>query len=623
MSLAVLLVTSKSPRVTFLTRAWVERLTRHAMVYADEQSGGRAKLDWQVFDWVRLPLTDKELLAAGWNLAEIAVPEVSKQLDVDLSSYSHFALVIDQWDSHLGAWASDGRPYLHLSAQDLTPALYAHELGHYFKAQHAYSMGPTGVPVEYGDGFCVMGGEGSKASFLDPANNFRDRFGQPYWRHCELCGGLYYNGNEEKGRCPAAASPTTGHQPTGGRDFVLPYTEDHIGQHDWFYCPKCFLLAYGRETGTCPAGGSHDARGHNYVIPYDVPPSPPPGPGQPGWRYCQKCHALVFEDPAGPSACAAGGGHDPGGYNYSLPNNIRGHNDTGPGMTAPTLIDCGWLDLERNGINVSGLATRPSNANAELGVLRGAPPADSGRRVVAWADGLHQHRVYVEYRARDGRWDQGLADALPNFPRWILVHLARAEGASGPVLVRAFPAELNGNAFVQEAGLKVTVTARDDDSDVITLRLDSLVPLGPNVQGNWGFCRFCLALFHDGYHAKGSCRDNAAGHAAYGYEYVLTHGTEPDGAQPGWRFCDNCRALFYAGTPGTKGVCPAGGAHVVNSSFAYVVFHADDYPGQNKWRFCDNCFVLYYDGNPAKKGHCPATGNGHHPEGYDYRLATL
>jgi len=166
-----------APRVTTLTRVEIHRIVEHVAGYLKDQSGGRERLEFRVFDWFPLPITSAEWDALFFNAGDTVVPMVEKGQKVTLSPYPHIVLLIDKQGAVGGAWNASwpDLKYNHLSAPQLTPALLAHELGHMYGARHANLDTPTGkTPIEeYGDKFCIMGREGDKFSFIDTQLNAR------------------------------------------------------------------------------------------------------------------------------------------------------------------------------------------------------------------------------------------------------------------------------------------------------------------------------------------------------------------------------------------------------------------------------------------------------------------
>ncbi len=178
MKLAVLLVyCSDAPRETRVTQAWVNRLLTHARSYLRTQSGNRVVFSHRVYQWCKLNMTSEQWNNHGFNVGPLVKAQVAAQLGEDLDSYTHFALIIDKLDANYGAVAP-GKPYAHIGAKDLNLSLLTHELGHFFFGSgHANLHTPSG-PFEYGDRFCVMGGEGWKYRFIHPSLSPSDGTGR-------------------------------------------------------------------------------------------------------------------------------------------------------------------------------------------------------------------------------------------------------------------------------------------------------------------------------------------------------------------------------------------------------------------------------------------------------------
>ncbi|PGV68994.1 hypothetical protein [Bacillus cereus] len=147
-----------------------------------------------------------------------------------------------------------------------------------------------------------------------------DRFrliGQPGWRFCDKCWGLFFNGDPKiKGHCPAG-----GAHHALGFVFYLPHdAPDTVGQPGWRFCNRCWGLFFNGDfniKGRCPAGGTHNAQGFQFVLPHDVPDTV----GQPGWRFCDKCSGIFFNgDPSIKGLCPAGGAHNAQGFQFILPH---------------------------------------------------------------------------------------------------------------------------------------------------------------------------------------------------------------------------------------------------------------------------------------------------------------
>ena len=138
--------------------------------------------------------------------------------------------------------------------------------------------------------------------------------GQPDWRFCGKCFGMFFNGYPTKGQCPAGSA----HE-ASGYIFMLPHDTAGPGQPEWRFCSKCFGMFFagiGAPRGLCPTGGEHTPDGYNFVLPYDGPFQ-----GQRDWRYCDKCRGMFYDYPP-QGVCPAGGGHHPSGYNFVLPHDL-------------------------------------------------------------------------------------------------------------------------------------------------------------------------------------------------------------------------------------------------------------------------------------------------------------
>jgi hypothetical protein len=141
------------------------------------------------------------------------------------------------------------------------------------------------IPGQRTDGHDAIG-----YNFVLP-HDFPGTAGQPDWRYCGKCHGLFFDGYPDKGRCPVGG----GHSAIGF-NFALPYNvpATPTSQTDWRYCAKCHELFFDGypDKGRCRVDGGHVAIGHNFALPHDIPATPD---GQPDWRYCGKCHGMFFD----------------------------------------------------------------------------------------------------------------------------------------------------------------------------------------------------------------------------------------------------------------------------------------------------------------------------------------
>jgi hypothetical protein len=320
MKSAVLLLQCKNaPRVTTLTAAEVSNVMAQLAAYYSQQSGGRERLEYQVFDWFELSLTGAAWDAQGFSVGPLVIAEVQQKLALDLSSFGHFVLVIDKQGAFLAA-SDPTFKYCHAAASDLSQAILAHEFGHTYGAGHANLQTPAG-PVQYGDRFCVMGAEGAKYSFTDPA--------------------------------------------------------------------------------------------------------------------------------------------------------LGNQGASGPGMVAPSLISCGWLDINDPSVvfNIGQQShARPSEPVCEIAALRGAP-ASGGLPVFAKADNIPGgQKVLIEFRMRDG-WDRGLP-ASGSSAGWIVAHMTNGATPRGTCLqIGSAPADVGSRLKVPEAGMEITVAAVDAERRTAVLQV--------------------------------------------------------------------------------------------------------------------------------------------------------
>src|SRR5207249_984051 len=133
--------------------------------------------------------------------------------------------------------------------------------------------------------------------------------GQPAWRFCEQCFGLFFNGDPDSplnpGRCTDTILSDGGvlQRPHNAQGFVfylphdLPPPTEPAGQSGWRFCDKCFGMFFNtnedpddKGTGLCPAGGAHRPAGFHFALPHNKPESE----GQSGWRFCDKCFGMFF-----------------------------------------------------------------------------------------------------------------------------------------------------------------------------------------------------------------------------------------------------------------------------------------------------------------------------------------
>jgi len=92
-------------------------------------------------------------------------------------------------------------------------------------------------------------------------------------------------------------------------------------QGEWRFCQKCDAMFFNGNPskGTCAAGGGHDAAGFNFTLPHDGAETTT---DQGSWRFCDKCNAMFFDGFPAKGVCAAGGGHEAAGFTFVLPHDV-------------------------------------------------------------------------------------------------------------------------------------------------------------------------------------------------------------------------------------------------------------------------------------------------------------
>jgi hypothetical protein len=461
-----------------------------------------------------------------------------------------------------------------------------------------------GYPDKHFQNACPKGGSHAPAGyhFVLPHDVAEDAHNQATWRYCIQCGGLFWDGNSNKGPCPGAKSGggfrlravlqpdgsfwrfeagaplgvTLSDEPAsdafsyGGRVYVFVGAAEATwsGQTrpgDPAYGlylvstdrPEQAAVPYRKEflfnprIGVCPAdGGSHDVLGYQFVLPHDIAGD---RPRDANWFRCLKC-ATLFRGGSG-GVCAAGSGHE-------------------------------------------------ANAGSDL-------------------------RMALPYDGREDSLDQG---------KW-----RRCGKCEGMFWTGYTPAR--GNCPADHAGHQA--------ADQIDYVLPHDQPEDANHQANWRRCQKCYGLFCDGLWMKGACpaggtHDALANRDVGTFlqdELILEYNTgESANRQANWRFCTKCYGLFFDGYPNFKGVCPVdskGHAHDANQPFpplgwatAYIHPPADfnfalphdiaaDAWHEAGWRYCTRCAVLFrgqqLPGGSFDNGRCPAGGD-HTPAGYLFVL---
>jgi hypothetical protein len=171
--------------------------------------------------------------------------------------------------------------------------------------------------------FFIIGGGaalGAIAALNKASGSLIAQKDRPYWRYCQKCHVMFYNGDAEKGSCAAG-----GAHAAQGYEFFLPFDvpETRTAQANWRQCRYCLAMFFNgyQDKGRCPVSNAHKADdSFHYVLPHDVPETPT---AQTNWRYCVKCHAMFFDGYQEKGSCAAGGAHVAQGLMFVLPHDNR------------------------------------------------------------------------------------------------------------------------------------------------------------------------------------------------------------------------------------------------------------------------------------------------------------
>ena len=493
--------------------------------------------------------------------------------------------------------------------------------------------------------------------------------GQPDWRFCGKCHGLFWDGDRNfKGVCSRGGA----HAAIGLR-YVVPFEPTNLpGQKDWRFCGKCAALFWNGDPafkGSCPKDGVHVAAGWRFVLPVD----PSPVAGQFGWRFCGGCAGLFWDGEANKGLCqgAPGGGFhlravlQPDGnfdpftadppigqtLTFEVPNGAFSHSDrvwvfagiaeekySGQPRFGDPAYGCYLVSKERP--DLPGLYHKEFLFSPRIGWC----PRDERRDLVESHEILGfkfivSHDIPTGPNAQgDWRlcrrcdsmfWNGGANAGI--CPRggghesagynYVLSHDSGEDAQhQGSWRYCRKCAQLFWNGDSARRGL-CPAGATHEPAGYDFLLPHASLQEDASHQANWRFCGKCGGLFWDGDTNKGVCAVGAS-HAAIGFNFVLAHDL-PSGNddQADWRFCGKCAAIFFDGYANDKGVCPAGGSHAA-IGYNFVLGH--DFPGdfenQPDWRFCGKCSAMFFDGYPTDKGTCPA-GGSHAAIGYNFVLS--
>ncbi|MFI5506241.1 hypothetical protein ACIA48_02145 [Mycobacterium sp. NPDC051804] len=146
------------------------------------------------------------------------------------------------------------------------------------------------------------------------------------WRFCGKCFGLFWDAEQGKGHCTEGG----GHEAVGLNFFLqdaqllgdyvtVGPSGSVVAQDNWRICSDCRGLYYDGfdDNGSCPAGGGHASGSPNYGLWVLWPPTG--SSYQSEWRWCRHCYAMFFGGFEKQGSCPTGGAHDKSeSFNYAL-----------------------------------------------------------------------------------------------------------------------------------------------------------------------------------------------------------------------------------------------------------------------------------------------------------------
>ncbi|MBV9481904.1 MAG: hypothetical protein JOZ87_35710 [Chloroflexi bacterium] len=507
--------------------------------------------------------------------------------------------------------------------------------------------------VAWTDDIQVLQHGGHRAEGFDfslPHDIAEDANHQARWRYCVRCAGLFFDGYDDKGfqnLCPQGGS----HAPNG-YNFVLPHDTAEDDQHQglWRYCTQCgglFFDGYQDKTfqNICPKGGNHVPAGSNFVLPYAIPSNnvpedeptdiPEDANNQPHWRYCVICGALFFNGYSNKGQCPGAPG---GGFRLSA---VLKDGTFWPFEADPPLgillsdematsafsygrrvyVFCGiaqayWSGQTRPGDPAYGLYLVSSGQPDQPVPYRkeflfdpriGVCPADGGSHDVLGYSFVLQHNLDPD-PSRQSNWLRCRKCAA--------LFQEQAERNPLGIVVRTLQGGICPNGGSHEGGPVYYDLQHDINEDGLN-------------QANWRRCQKCEGLYWNGsYPTQGICAADRGKHhpASDQIDYVLPHDQpEDDKHQANWRRCRKCYALFWSGLA-AKGACPVGPfvkGHADHDARTdevvptflqdelILTFNVADSTTQGQWRFCTKCYGLFFDGDPNFKGICEVDKQPH------------
>lgn len=496
--------------------------------------------------------------------------------------------------------------------------------------------------------------------------------GQPDWRFCVQCGGLFWNDPSFRSTCPKS-----GNHIAAGLNFVLPFEPTNVnGQPEWRFCINCGGLFWDGEAnkGVCPTGSTHVAAGFRFILPFN----PAPVSGQPEWRFCINCRGLFWNDDGFKGFCPGAKG---GGFHIHpvLNTNTRKFEPftAGPpiGQTLSLELPNAAFSYDNKMYVFAGIGDpkftkeRPRPGDPAVGsylVSKERPdlpgpyhkeflfsprigycPKDASRDILESHEPLGFKFVLThdipEEPGHESNWHfcGKCATMFWNDANTVSVcsrggsHVAAGSKFNLPSVgqedsqnqgnwsrcIKCASVFWNGDP-AHQTGLCPAGDNHKASNDNLILPFVS-IPEDGNHQADWRFCVKCAGMFWNGSDFKGICSKDGLGHEHRGFNFVLPHDIPEDGQhQPNWSFCRKCAGMFWNGNEHFKGTCPKDSGSHEAAGFNFVLPHHvnDNAQNQKNWRFCNKCAGLFWNGDPRSSGSCPKDGRGHETNSLNFVL---
>jgi hypothetical protein len=391
---------------------------------------------------------------------------------------------------------------------------------------------------------------------------------QQYWRYCDSCHGLFFDGYPSKGICVGSR---------GGGIHINTVTQDdtNAGLFDPFRAPE--PIGYTGKWEVPNGAFSYDGR----IYVFAGFPDPKysdrvrPGDPQPGQYLFSKAnpkHPGPYDTEfmlspklgwcARDASRAVFESHMPLGYHFFLAHDLAPAPDRLSGWRCCSKCEAVYFDGDGSfkGVCQRGGPHKPDTSILDVFSLEVGVPED-----------------------------------VQNQTNWKLCSSCLALYYSGD----------------SEAGLCPASGQHVPTPQLVFRVPHSSIKPGQFGQDDWRFCDKCNSLFWNGDGGNGVCARDRLAHEEAGFNFQVPYTTSPV-HQPDqfWRYCLKCASLFHQGA---GGICPKDhGPHEAEGwYFSPPTNKPTSVEWQGNWRQCSKCAGLYFDGYSDNKGCCPADGLGH------------